>query len=515
MKLVHQYNGTTEPAPVTITYNDEDGDTITVSSTEELAEAFAQFADKSPPVVHAFAKFDCEKVDSQVNTDSLKKRVQLLEQQVNAMSKQIRTLTIDSEGGSEEQMTPTQPAVTETAPKEETEVKATPKPTATEPAPSVDVPKELNLECFDPNFIHGRHTCDGCFTTPILGHRFTATNLPDYDLCHKCFKKYKGADILFQPEQLDRDTHLQRRWQDRRLKRVNGHRRQHMKEQHGQCLRELVKNTATQHVDEALNEAIRLSLIEESKKTSAAATESKNEVDSTSSNVTPKQVGTQTDAPKKEANDDSHSTDTPKAVSSAPEENMINEDIEVTVPPLKVVCPQVPVFELEINKPQLEQSSLPSTDEENLSQPGEKIIDGDEDDASEAKSDGSSSNWQVVDEDGLLSDEMVAQATQMLGSALFQSDMASTDVHMTTDSVSSGLTSVPTITSKSEISAVLLQRWEKELRQLHEFGFLDDHANVDALGHLEAANMGVDSDDPIKINTVVDHLLKQKKEFDA
>lgn len=150
-----------------------------------------------------------------------------------------------------------------------------------------------------------------------------------------------------------------------------------------------------------------------------------------------------------------------------------------------------------------------------MSQPGEKIIDGDEDDASEAKSDGSSSNWQVVDEDGLLSDEMVAQATQMLGSALFQSDMASTDVHMTTDSVSSGLTSVPTITSKSEISAVLLQRWEKELRQLHEFGFLDDHANVDALGHLEAANMGVDSDDPIKINTVVDHLLKQKKEFDA
>ncbi len=71
MKLVHQYNGTTEPAPVTITYNDEDGDTITVSSKEELAEAFAQFADKSPPVVHAFAKFDCEKVDSQVNTDSL------------------------------------------------------------------------------------------------------------------------------------------------------------------------------------------------------------------------------------------------------------------------------------------------------------------------------------------------------------------------------------------------------------------------------------------------------------
>jgi hypothetical protein len=79
------------------------------------------------------------------------------------------------------------------------------------------------------------------------------------------------------------------------------------------------------------------------------------------------------------------------------------------------------------------------------------------------------------------------------------------------DSVTSGLTSVPSLKSKSEISSVLLTRWDSELRQLHEFGFLDDHANVEALGYLEAANIGVDSDDPITINAVVDHLLKQRK----
>ena len=44
-----------DDADVTITYVDEDGDTITISSDEELGEAFLQFVDKVPPVLRARA----------------------------------------------------------------------------------------------------------------------------------------------------------------------------------------------------------------------------------------------------------------------------------------------------------------------------------------------------------------------------------------------------------------------------------------------------------------------------
>jgi hypothetical protein len=51
-------------------------------------------------------------------------------------------------------------------------------------------------------FIHGRHTCDGCLTTPIVGQRFHAINLPDYDLCGPCRNNYKGTEIEFVPVEL-------------------------------------------------------------------------------------------------------------------------------------------------------------------------------------------------------------------------------------------------------------------------------------------------------------------------
>ena len=51
-------------------------------------------------------------------------------------------------------------------------------------------------------FIHGRHTCDQCLTTPIIGTRYHALNLPDYDLCANCFGNYKGSEIVFEEAQL-------------------------------------------------------------------------------------------------------------------------------------------------------------------------------------------------------------------------------------------------------------------------------------------------------------------------
>ena len=40
--------------------------------------------------------------------------------------------------------------------------------------------------------------CDQCLTTPIVGKRFHATNLPDYDLCESCHGNYQGSEIQFE-----------------------------------------------------------------------------------------------------------------------------------------------------------------------------------------------------------------------------------------------------------------------------------------------------------------------------
>ena len=48
-------------------------------------------------------------------------------------------------------------------------------------------------------FIHGRHTCDSCLISPIIGTRYHAVNRVDYDLCARCYTNYQGEDIKFEP----------------------------------------------------------------------------------------------------------------------------------------------------------------------------------------------------------------------------------------------------------------------------------------------------------------------------
>ena len=79
-------------------------------------------------------------------------------------------------------------------------------------------PTEADGPCT--HFIHGRHTCDGCLTTPIIGLRWHSTNLPDYDLCDRCKGNYKGDDIKFEAVELDRDRAFQTRWQRRQVRRA-------------------------------------------------------------------------------------------------------------------------------------------------------------------------------------------------------------------------------------------------------------------------------------------------------
>ncbi|KAL3943317.1 MAG: hypothetical protein SGBAC_002600 [Bacillariaceae sp.] len=93
---------------------------------------------------------------------------------------------------------------------------------ALEPAPtteSVLSPVENKLP-----FIHGRHTCDSCLMNPIIGKRFHAANMKDYDLCEKCYPNYQGTEIQFEEAELSRDRAFQKRWIRRRerIEKMNG-----------------------------------------------------------------------------------------------------------------------------------------------------------------------------------------------------------------------------------------------------------------------------------------------------
>ncbi len=48
------------------------------------------------------------------------------------------------------------------------------------------------------NSTHLRHRCDACLTKPIVGLRYHAVNLPNYDLCADCRAEYNGEDICFE-----------------------------------------------------------------------------------------------------------------------------------------------------------------------------------------------------------------------------------------------------------------------------------------------------------------------------
>ena len=136
-----------------------------------------------------------------------------------------------------------------------------------------------------------------------------------------------------------------------------------------------------------------------------------------------------------------------------------------------------------------------------------------EDDASTERSE---EGWHVVSEDQPNgSDEDLARAAQLIGSALFNSDMRSSGevVSNLTGSVaeldgmshaSSALTSVPSVTS--HIAAAQRERWATQLAQLRTLGIDDEARCVEILERLTAANIGCGNSDEVSVTAVVDAL---------
>lgn len=316
---------------VIVTYEDEDGDIITISSNDELLEAFLQFVDKVPPVLRASAAFapivpppdqgkkeqgpppefilkvmdsinealanaidnfqkrkskkeksnsspDRKEANStaertnetpEVEQPCVKKEVDFVEMNFGAAAslKKDPVAVEEEKRPKAEEKKPVaemkKPEAEELKPNAEDK-----KPEAEDKKPRAEPKKALVGSVpsyFDIKFIHGRHTCDGCLITPIVGLRYHAANLPDYDLCQKCVLKAKDKhNVLFEPCQNERDMPFQYRWERRqqRLSRQAGNCKYTNIHRHQQ-----EKDKVAEVEEDELKEAIRQSLlVEEAKK---------------------------------------------------------------------------------------------------------------------------------------------------------------------------------------------------------------------------------------------------------
>ncbi len=166
----------------------------------------------------------------------------------------------------------------------------------------------------------------------------------------------------------------------------------------------------------------------------------------------------------------------------------------------------------------MEEESLKAIDDVSLDEEkGATIIEGSEPALTSKLSDaGSKNSWHVVDndEDGEVLDANAAlgRAAQMIGSALFNSDMERSAPTAPYESVAS-VSSIPTTVhlDRAELNALVpdqLERWALQLNQLHELGFLNDQVNVETIERLAAANIGVNSTDEVSVQQVIDEMMK-------
>ena len=142
--------------------------------------------------------------------------------------------------------------------------------------------------------------------------------------------------------------------------------------------------------------------------------------------------------------------------------------------------------------------------------------------SSTSSSSNDSDDWDIVDEDErkeantdmqVEPDHMLAPAMQNLGNTMFMSDMSRSAEELTvnqTDAATDAMT-IPSVSSVPTISSgpndAVAKRWENELEQLRELG-LDDKTSVEALELLQAANLGVGSDERVTVTQVLEYLWK-------
>jgi hypothetical protein len=164
---------------------------------------------------------------------------------------------------------------------------------------------------------------------------------------------------------------------------------------------------------------------------------------------------------------------------------------------------------------------------EEAEEPGATIVEGA--DSAEADEESSHQSWHVVTGDQVAGDEALARAAQVIGSALFHSDMVRSHENVSTlsiesaagrsssssssssssDSHASSITSVPTtipsLATEAHVSTFQRERWSQQLGQLHELGFLNDALSIDIIERLAAVSYICESQQTIECTSVSDH----------
>jgi hypothetical protein len=482
-------------------------------------------------------------------------------------------------------------------------------------------------------FIHGRHTCDSCLTTPIVGKRFHAVNLPDYDLCESCHSSYTGTAVRFLETELERDRPFQSRWHRRREKLERFKNRQvrlttarsrfanncargppgrfakssveptgrrceggtncvpayspcvpfqrpttdtnsgptsvptvpiRGGESEGTIASSSSSSHRTHEFDDALKEAIRRSLrdispnfkgvlnqeseiSEASPRTTTLNDEAQaNEVMEGATSGIPEEPDIVVEP--EEAHDGGLSPEDTKAMEDAMETASVDSEkllaesetmnrkstgnthfsndtsfqseaagsgevAEAVGATLDLVAGMISDMLSEADSKPSPEESMEDTskplidDQESPSAPGAIIVE---------QTSAEESEWQVVGqygEDELnMPDEEIARAAEMLGSALFNSSTREAEEPNSPGSMSnlSDSFSVPSIVASINVGDSQRARWNTQLEKLQELGFDDESKIVEILERLQAANIGVDSEDDISVTQVVNMILEDK-----
>jgi len=504
------------------TYVDDDGDLITMSSNKELEDAFIQVLKKVPGVHKPFivnVTFKdvepAKRKEAPGKAAGMPKRIQL--RKLDPTTKKVVAMSKDKS-----------------------------------PLPGVP-PKKFEKKFF----IHARHTCDGCSKSPIIGTRYKAKKIQDFDLCGNCFAKYEGDKADFEPAVLDRDRRMQQRWIKKQLvcpfaSRSTGTWKcakggeslasflKKIQEETGAVIESATVLHGSPHCEgydekvpsaedddakpEPMEEEVESVKVEPAeKKPPESPTPSKDEsfLEDADGSIA-EAIGRTLDvcvAAIEGAMDEVEKVDAAGSKGEqAPQKSAEDVAASVAADAFSVASSIVSGMTDMIKKMEdtkmadvsyveagSQSNNVPSVVSGTTIVKSEEGTVKEEGETELPKVEDVEDEWSVVDdEEGKPREEEEEEEKKRRAHEL-------ACIQATDDfgrAVALELERREAVSAVSALSPVVLAKWDTELHQMHELGFLDDRKNVDALEHLEASHMGCDSTDKVTVNEAIEYLLK-------